>query len=441
MLPDNEIVTHSLQTGLKRSGQQSTPTALSLAWDVFVFVAATFGAIALPAFIVGGSELVPHAGWYEAFLTVIFIGDLVIRIRRHDDAPGIRRWLLLGADTVAALPLQLLTANPVLSLLRLAKLARVGSAMGRWRYQHLTHWNTLRLIYFVYWLALCVHWLTLGWLSIKQFPSSFEASTGYIHSLYWCVSTLTTIGYSGTVAVTNPEIIYSIVVMIFGVATYGYVIANAANILVNIDPARTGYFDHMEKLSSFMNYRGIPSELQRRVRDYHAYIWEHRLGYNEEEILGGLPSSLMTEVSLYLKRDIIQHVHFFAVVSESLLRDIAHSMHSEVCMPGDLIFSKGEIGNAMYFVSRGEVEVLEEDGSRRAVLRKGDAFGEMALVLNKPRSATVRAIGWCDLYRLDKSAFDDIIGRYPEFAEHFQALAKQRRRSGRGSDTSPGPET
>jgi hypothetical protein len=396
-------------------------------WSVLITVVATFGALMVPSHIVGGNELVPLYPWYDALLTFFFFVDVVVRLRAREDVVGARGWLLLLSDIVAALPLDLVTGIPVFALCRLLKLFRVAQSLGQWRYHHLQRWNILRLVYFVYWIGLCVHWLACGWLALRGVPSGIDIWTGYLHSMYWVLSTLTTIGYSDNMPKSNPEIMYAGVVMIFGVATYGYVIGNVANILANIDPARSGYFEHMEKLSSFMNYRGIPTELQRRVRDYHTYVWEHRLGYDEATILSGLPPALMIEVSMFLKRDVIQHVPFFATASDELLQEIALSMNPVVYMPGDVVFRHGERGREMYFISRGQVEVIGKDGRQVAVLRKGDVFGEMALVLNKPRTATVRATGYCDLYRLQKAAFDDILARYPEFAAHVRLLTRQRR--------------
>jgi len=44
----------------------------------------------------------------------------------------------------------------------------------------------------------------------------------------------------------------------------------------------------------------------------------------------------------------------------------------------------------------------------------GDYFGEITLFKNKSRTATVKAISYCDIYVLDKKAFDKVIIKYPE---------------------------
>jgi len=419
---------------IERRRHHSWKTAWGF-WRVLIAVSATFAALLVPAHIVGGETLVPHYRWYDAFLTFIFFTDVVIRLRAPQNVVGTRGWLLLGVDLVSAVPLAALTGIPAFALARLLKLLRVAQLLSSWRYHRLQYWNILRLVYFGYWLAICIHWLACGWLALRGASPGTDLWTGYLHSLFWVLSTLTTLGFTDNMPRTNPEIVYAAVLMIFGVATYGYVIGNVANILANIDPARARYFEHMEKLSSFMNYRGIPAELQRRVRDYHAYVWEHRLGYDEATTLSGLPPSLLIEVSMFLKRDVIQHVPFFATASDELIQEIALCMHPVVYMPGDVIFRQGERGRDMYFISRGAVEVLGKDGQPMAILRKGDVFGEMALVLNKPRTATVQATGYCDLYRLEKAMFDDILSRYPEFAAHVRALTRERRGSRRVVNT------
>ena len=102
-------------------------------------------------------------------------------------------------------------------------------------------------------------------------------------------------------------------------------------------------------------------------------------------------------------------------------------MHPLVFTPGDVVFHVGDEGNTMYFISRGKLEVLDRDGvTVRATLGAGEFFGEMALVLDQTRSATVRALGYCDLYRLERDAFNAIMRRHPSFADHIRAMTAER---------------
>jgi CRP-like cAMP-binding protein len=183
----------------------------------------------------------------------------------------------------------------------------------------------------------------------------------------------------------------------------------------------------MEKLGAFMRYKSIPPALQQKIRDYYAHVWQQRLGVDEGAILTGLPPGLFTEVSLFLKRDIIQKVPFFRSANEHLIRDIAIHMHPLVFTPGDEVFRAGEEGNAMYFISRGRLEVIDPDGvTVMAALGAGEFFGEMALLLHQARTATVRAVGYCDLYRLERDAFDTIMRGHPTFAEYIRTMTAER---------------
>lgn len=396
-------------------------------WSVLVMVGATAAAIDSPLRIVLGREAFAQFFLLDTFITLLFTADIAFHLweTRRSHIPYGR--FLQATDVLAALPLQMIFGWAPLALLRIFKLARVAQAMSIWRQHHIQLWNTLRLVYFIYWLALSVHWLSSGWLALRGVPPGADEWGAYLRSLYWCISTLTTIGYGDITPHTNAQVIYAMVVMIFGVGMYGYVIANISTIITNLQPARTRYLANMEKLGAFMRSRKIPQAMQRRIRDYYGYVWEQRLGYDEASIVQGLPPGLLVEVSLFLKRDIIEKVPFFKGASEDLVKDIALAMQPVVYTPGDVVVRAGEPGADMYFISRGTMEVIAPNGSSVvAMLRDGEFFGEMALLRDQPRLADVRATSYCDVYRLDKKSFDKVMAKFPEFAAHVRSIDSER---------------
>jgi CRP-like cAMP-binding protein len=80
----------------------------------------------------------------------------------------------------------------------------------------------------------------------------------------------------------------------------------------------------------------------------------------------------------------------------------------------------------MYFVSRGAVEVIGQDGTPLAQLNAGDFFGEMALIYQTPRAASVRALDYCHLYRLEHQHFAAVLDNYPDIAEQIRSRAAER---------------
>ena len=77
-------------------------------------------------------------------------------------------------------------------------------------------------------------------------------------------------------------------------------------------------------------------------------------------------------------------------------------------------------------VSRKPFRIHWGDIAIYATLTNGDFFGEIALLLSQPRTASIRALDYCDLYALSKETFDRVLGHYPDFAKHIQSIARQR---------------
>jgi len=103
------------------------------------------------------------------------------------------------------------------------------------------------------------------------------------------------------------------------------------------------------------------------------------------------------------------------------------SIASEHFEAGQFVFQQGDVGDRMFVVRRGEVEVLR-DGARLALLGPGEYFGEMALLSTLPRNATVRATKSTDVLAIAKGDFTKLLATFPEFGAGLAGLAEQRSR-------------
>jgi hypothetical protein len=407
-------------------------------WDIIIVVSTTLAALKIPVQLV-----LEQSTWADLFLIewaimLIFILDIPINFIRPLSVKGqpvqdrrvravhyFKGWFIL--DFLAAFPFQMLFGLPVLQLVRLIKLVRVAKLLHHRRRKPVQYSTLFRLSTFFFWLGLGTHWLSCGWLELSAAAAVPEASRTYLRALYWCVTTLTTVGYGDITPLTNAQTLYTMFVMVLGVGMYGYVIGNVANLLANIDMARAHYLSNMERLSTFLKYRNIPIVLQKQIYDYYAYLWEHRMGYDESSVLSQLPAALQSEVSIVLKQDYIEKIPFLKGAYQELIRDMAFELRPVVFTPGTYVFMAGDIGRHLYFINHGQVEVIGADGKTiYNTLKDGDFFGEIALLSSRPRTASVRTLDYCDMYTIDRDTFEKVLGHYPDFAKHVKEIAKTR---------------
>ncbi len=96
---------------------------------------------------------------------------------------------------------------------------------------------------------------------------------------------------------------------------------------------------------------------------------------------------------------------------------------------GDIIFHKGDIGDFLYIIVKGKVEVIEDkDGKEKviATLDKGEFFGEMALLNQKKRNATVRCCEDSELIAIRRTDFKILTSNFKDLREQFQKTEEKR---------------
>jgi CRP-like cAMP-binding protein len=117
-----------------------------------------------------------------------------------------------------------------------------------------------------------------------------------------------------------------------------------------------------------------------------------------------------------------------ADLPDPALRTIAEVAHERACGPGEVIFREEDLGTEMYLVIEGEVEVRtlgrrpaenargEALGALLATLGRGECVGEMSVLDDQPRSASVSTVGEVDVLTIQKEDLRDAIALCPDLA-------------------------
>lgn len=106
--------------------------------------------------------------------------------------------------------------------------------------------------------------------------------------------------------------------------------------------------------------------------------------------------------------------------------------------PGQLVFREGDIGDRLYIITRGKADVTRRNGHgdiHLAQLNAGEFFGEMALLNQTTRNATVRCVEALDLLSIPKREFSALAATLPNMRENLERVMAQRRSA---ASTTPG---
>ncbi|XP_042332643.1 potassium voltage-gated channel subfamily H member 2 [Sceloporus undulatus] len=356
-------------------------------------------------------------------------------------------WFLI--DMVAAIPFDLLifgsgseettTLIGLLKTARLLRLVRVARKLDRY-----SEYGAAVLFLLMCTFALIAHWLaciwyaignmegkTIGWLHSlgSQIGKPFNDSTPhlgpsikdkYITALYFTFSSLTSVGFGNVSPNTNPEKIFSICVMLIGSLMYASIFGNVSAIIQRLYSGTARYHTQMLRVREFIRFHQIPNPLRQRLEEYFQHAWSYTNGIDMNAVLKGFPECLQADICLHLNRSLLQNCRPFKGATKGCLRALAMKFKTTHAPPGDTLVHAGDVLTALYFISRGSIEILRGDVVV-AILGKNDIFGEPLNLYARPgkSNADVRALTYCDLHKIHREDLLEVLDMYPEFSDHF----------------------
>ncbi|XP_051578985.1 potassium voltage-gated channel subfamily H member 1-like isoform X1 [Myxocyprinus asiaticus] len=450
--------------------------AFKTTWDWVILILTFYTAIMVP-YNVSFKTKQNNVTWLvvDSIVDVIFLVDIVLNFHTTFVGPAgevisdpklirmnyMKTWFVI--DLLSCLPYDVINAfenvdegiSSLFSSLKVVRLLRLGRVARK--LDHYIEYGAAVLVLLVCVFGLAAHWLACIWYSIGDYevidedlntvrtdswlymlgettgaPYRFNASgTGrweggptkdsvYITSLYFTMTSLTSIGFGNIAPTTDGEKIFAVAMMMIGSLLYATIFGNVTTIFQQMYANTNRYHEMLNSVRDFLKLYQVPKGLSERVMDYIASTWSMSHGIDTEKVLQICPKDMRADICVHLNRKVFKEHPAFRLASDGCLRALAMEFQTIHCAPGDLIYHAGESVDSLCFVVSGSLEVIQDD-EVVAILGKGDVFGDVFWkeVTLAQACANVRALTYCDLHVIKRDALQKVLEFYTAFFNHF----------------------
>ncbi|KAM4541205.1 voltage-gated delayed rectifier potassium channel KCNH5 [Fundulus diaphanus] len=445
-------------------------------WDWVILILTFYTAIMVP-YNVSFKTKQNNIVWLvlDSVVDVIFLVDIVLNFHTTFVGPGgevisdpklirmnyLKTWFVI--DLLSCLPYDIINAfenvdegiSSLFSSLKVVRLLRLGRVARK--LDHYLEYGAAVLVLLVCVFGLVAHWLACIWYSIGDYevideatntikmdswlyqlalsigsPYRYNASGSgqweggpgkdslYITSLYFTMTSLTTIGFGNIAPTTDGEKIFSVAMMMVGSLLYATIFGNVTTIFQQMYANTNRYHEMLNNVRDFLKLYQVPKGLSERVMDYIVSTWSMSKGIDTEKVLSICPKDMRADICVHLNRKVFNEHPAFRLASDGCLRSLAVEFQTIHCAPGDLIYHAGESVDTLCFVVSGSLEVIQDD-EVIAILGKGDVFGDVFWkeTTLAHACANVRALTYCDLHIISREALLKVLEFYTAFANSF----------------------
>jgi CRP-like cAMP-binding protein len=444
-------------------------------WNLFIGLLIIYTCIVTP-FTLSFYDISSASPLYkiDIFIDVCFILDLIsnLNLAYYDHANCListrymifKHYLKRGMliDLVASFPFTLIDSltsgsySNILKVLRLRalskllKLSRIVKVMGKTEYSLLkdiqgflsiSH-SFARLLKFLSMTIITLHICACMWhwaAKNEDFgPSSWVYQYGcvddpvyrkYLISLYWAMTTLSTIGYGDVHAYSNIEKLISIFWMGFAVYFLSYSISNLSSMLSEIDYKKTLMRKKMNFIDEFSKEIKLSKRLKKEIQKKLLESIE-RFNYSYSDrtsLLNDFPKDLKLEIAYDMHNGIATKFPLFSQESDSFLLEILPLMENMSVQGLRTIYSYGEHANKIYFLVKGKVHyVIPNEKTVFQVFNNEEYFGDIEVLLNTPRLNCSVAVSECTFIIMGVDILKKIHSFFPNFYSKIKDAAKKR---------------
>jgi len=318
--------------------------------------------------------------------------------------------------------------------LQVLKLARIHWILvmpaSHFETRFFSHFQVLRMLL---WLVLSMHAFSCLWyatvvaggtmdLHFEQLADPPNELTYYVLAFkYGCYI----ITGKPVDTYSNGELIVLAISAPVGGIFFAFIYGNTTMLLTRINITMNKHHKHIAVIHKTLENLDIPPDLHFRITKYHHFLAVHHNTNAYQVLMQGLSVNLFIELRAHLFKRLFSEGPMFEGTPPNFARRLLQIMVEVTYCPGDIVIRCGDLGNEMYFVVKGRLEVLNDQNEILGKIGENQYFGEVALLISTPRLVTIRAATYCLLAMIAREHFLPIMEDHPIVKTRMMDTMKQ----------------
>lgn len=208
-----------------------------------------------------------------------------------------------------------------------------------------------------------------------------------------------------------------------------FLISTILSIIQSGSITKIAYHQRVGELNQYIKKRDLPKGLSQHIREHFDLNYTSHMFFDESDVVKSMSQHQIQSIRRHCARDLIKQVPILCEEADKGFTHCVTGYLKEIKVGiGQTIFQEHEVGDAMYFIMRGQVRLTASfDADGYADLGAGSFFGEVAVLTSVPRTMTAMAASKdCCLFRLDQESLRTVLELFPNTHDRFIETARRR---------------